>query len=99
MISVVCDSLVYVETNEEAQFSVEIVCSEYEPTGRRYACDATDEEWSHIAPLLPPVKLGGIPRTTVVHDVFGAILYMAPGAVSGVYCGRLSVGLGGLPVS
>ena len=50
---------------------------EYERTGRRYASDATDEEWSRIAPLLPPAKPGGRPRTTNLRDVFDAILYMA----------------------
>ena len=55
----------------------EITRPDYERTGRRYASDATDEEWSHIAPLLPPAKPGGRPRTTDLRDVFDAILYMA----------------------
>jgi len=55
----------------------EITRPEYERTGRRYASDATDEEWSHIAPLLPPAKPGGRPRKTNQRDVFDAILYMA----------------------
>ena len=55
----------------------EISLPDYERTGRRYASDATEEEWSHIAPLLPPAKPGGRPRTTNLRDVFDAILYMA----------------------
>src|SRR3546814_5542723 len=55
----------------------EITRPKYERSGRRYASDATDEEWCHIAPLLPPAKSGGRPRTTDLRDVFDAILYMA----------------------
>src|SRR3546814_20310612 len=55
----------------------EITRPKYERSGRRYARDATDEEWCHIAPLLPPAKSGGRPRTTDLRDVFDAILYMA----------------------
>ena len=55
----------------------EITRPKYERSGRRYASDATDAEWSHIAPLLPSAKPGGRPRTTNLRDVFDAILYMA----------------------
>ncbi len=55
----------------------EITRPDYERSGRRYASDATDEEWSHIAPFLPPAKSGGRPRTTDLRDVFDAILYVA----------------------
>jgi len=55
----------------------EITRPRYERSGRRYASDATDAEWSHIAPLLPSAKPGGRPRTTNLRDVFDAILYMA----------------------
>ncbi len=55
----------------------EITRPKYERSGRRYASDATDAEWSHIAPLLPAAKRGGRPRTTDLRDVFDAILYMA----------------------
>ena len=55
----------------------EITRDQYERKRRRYASDATDKEWSLIAPLLPPAKLGGRPRTTKLRDVFDAILYMA----------------------
>ena len=55
----------------------EITRRQYDRKGRRYASDATDDEWSHIEPLLPPAKPGGRPRTTKLRDVFDAILYMA----------------------
>jgi transposase len=55
----------------------EITRRQYEREGRRYASDATDDEWSHVALLLPPPKPGGRPRTTDLRDVFDAILYMA----------------------
>jgi putative transposase len=25
----------------------------------RYPCDLTDDEWSHIEPIIPPAKRGG----------------------------------------
>ena len=40
----------------------EITRPDDEHTGRRYASDATDAEWSHIAPLLPPATPGGRPE-------------------------------------
>jgi transposase len=45
--------------------------------GARYASDLTDAEWASIAPLMPPPKTTGRPRTTSLRDVFDAILYMA----------------------
>src|SRR6056297_678702 len=45
--------------------------------GGRYASDLTDVEWSLIAPLMPPPKTTGRPRTTDLRDVFDAILYVA----------------------
>jgi len=43
----------------------------------RYPSDLTDAEWALIAPLLPPAKPGGRPRTTDLRDVADAILYIA----------------------
>ena len=43
----------------------------------RYPSDLTDREWALIAPLLPPAKPGGRPRTTDLREVVEAILYMA----------------------
>ena len=45
--------------------------------GIRYASDLTDAEWALIAPLMPPPRTTGRPRTTYLRDVFDAILYMA----------------------
>jgi putative transposase len=43
----------------------------------RYPSDMTDEEWALLAPLLPPSKRGGRPRTTDLREVLNAILYLA----------------------
>lgn len=58
----------------------------YERSGRRYASDSTNAEWSHIAPLLPAAKRGGRPRKTDLRDVFDAICTWYPRAVSGACC-------------
>ena len=39
----------------------------------RYASDTTDEEWSVIEPLLPPVNELGRPRTTVLRSIVDAL--------------------------
>jgi putative transposase len=38
-----------------------------------------DAEWALIEPLLPPVKIGGRPRSTDLREVMNAILYLATG--------------------
>jgi len=43
----------------------------------RYPSDLTDREWVLIAPLLPPAKPGGRPRTTDLRAVVEALLYLA----------------------
>lgn len=43
----------------------------------RYPSDLTEREWSLIAPMLPPAKAGGRPRTTCLREVMNAILYIA----------------------
>ena len=45
--------------------------------GDKYASDLTDAEWALLAPLMPPPKKTGRPRTTCLRDVFDAILYVA----------------------
>ena len=55
----------------------EITRPKYERDFGRYASDLTDDEWALIAPILPPPKSTGRPRTTPVRDVFDAILYIA----------------------
>ena len=43
----------------------------------RYPSDLTGREWELIAPMLPPAKRGGRPRTTDLRAVVDAILYIA----------------------
>jgi putative transposase len=42
----------------------------------RYETDLSDEQWAHVAPLIPPAKPGGRPRSTDVRRVFEACLYV-----------------------
>lgn len=44
-----------------------------------YPSDLTDEQWSMIAPLIPPPKsgkAGGCPRTTDMRKVVNGLLYL-----------------------
>ncbi len=41
-----------------------------------YATDVTDEQWAFVAPLIPPAKHGGAPRTVDLRLVFNTILYV-----------------------
>lgn len=43
----------------------------------RYPSDLRDEEWTIIAPMLPPPRRGGRPRTTDLREVVNAIFYVA----------------------
>src|SRR5471030_76492 len=43
----------------------------------RYPSDLRDQEWKILAPMLPPAKHGGRPRTTCLRAVLDAILYIA----------------------
>jgi putative transposase len=45
----------------------------------RYPSDLRDEEWTIIAPMLPPPRRGGRPRTTDLREVVNAIFYVASG--------------------
>ena len=42
---------------------------------RHYTSDLTYEQWKWVAPLIPPAKFGGHPRTTNVLAVLNAIFY------------------------
>jgi transposase len=42
----------------------------------RYPSDLTDEEWSHIEPLIPPAKHGGRRREVKVREVLNGIMYV-----------------------
>jgi putative transposase len=41
-----------------------------------YPSDVTDEQWAPLAPLLPPARPGGRPRTTDIRAVVNALLYL-----------------------
>jgi len=43
----------------------------------RYPSDLTDAEWALVAPLIPPARPGGRPRTTDMREVMNAILFIA----------------------
>lgn len=48
----------------------------YKRVGGRYPSDLTDAEWTRLAPLIPPAKPGGRPRTTDMRAAMNAILYL-----------------------
>ena len=41
-----------------------------------YPADLTDASWALLAPLLPPARLGGRPRTTKLRAVIDAVFYL-----------------------
>lgn len=41
-----------------------------------YESDLTDRQWSLIAPLIPPPRPGGRPRSVVMREVVNGILYV-----------------------
>ncbi len=45
-------------------------------TRKRYPSDLSDTQWARLAPLLPPVKPGGRPRSRDPREVVEAILYV-----------------------
>jgi putative transposase len=47
-----------------------------ETVERLYDTDLTDAGWALIAPLLPPARPGGRPRTTNIRAVINAIFYL-----------------------
>ena len=55
----------------------DITREQHKRAGLRYPSDLTDAEWALIAPLLPPARPGGRPRTTDLREVVNAILYLA----------------------
>jgi transposase len=48
----------------------------YDRSRLRYESDLTDEEWSEIAPLIPPAKRGGNKRTVVIREVVNTLMYV-----------------------
>lgn len=43
---------------------------------RRYPTDLSDAQWTRLAPLVPPPKPGGRPRSADVREIVNAILYV-----------------------
>ena len=43
---------------------------------KSYPSDLTDAEWAILAPLLPPPKQGGRPRSAELREVMNAIFYV-----------------------
>ena len=47
-----------------------------ERSGLRYPSDLSDAEWALVAPLIPPSKHGGRPRSVNVREILNAIFYV-----------------------
>jgi putative transposase len=50
-----------------------------------YRSDLTDEQWAVLAPLLPPAKSGGAPRTVDLRAVVNTLFYQARTGVQWEY--------------
>jgi transposase len=48
----------------------------YDRSHLRYESDLTDAEWALVAPLIPPAKHGGAPRTVDIREVLNGLLYI-----------------------
>ena len=48
----------------------------YDRSKLRYPSDVTDEEWGHIASLIPPAKRGGRKRSVDVREVVNGLMYI-----------------------
>ena len=48
----------------------------YDRSKLRYPSYVTDEEWGHIAPLIPPAKRGGRKRSVDVREVVNGLMYI-----------------------
>ena len=46
----------------------------YDRSKLRYPSDRTDEEWSHVAPLIPPARRGGNKRTVNGREVVNGLM-------------------------
>jgi len=44
--------------------------------GNRLPSDLSDPEWGRLVPLIPPGKLGGLPRKTDMRSAMNAIFYL-----------------------
>ena len=48
----------------------------YDRSQLRYPSDLTDDEWAHVAPLIPPPKPGGNKRTFDTREVMNGVMYV-----------------------
>ena len=48
----------------------------YDRSRLRYPSDLTDDEWAHVAPLIPPARRGGNKRHVDVREVMNGIMYV-----------------------
>ena len=48
----------------------------YDRSRLRYPSDLTDDEWAHVAPLIPPARRGGNRRHVDVREVMNGIMYV-----------------------
>ena len=48
----------------------------YDRSQLRYPSDLTDDEWGHVAPLIPAAKAGGNKRSVDVREVMNGIMYV-----------------------
>src|SRR5438045_8693935 len=48
----------------------------YDRSKLRYPSDLTDEEWSHVEPLIRPGKRGGNKRTVNIREVVNGLMYI-----------------------
>ena len=48
----------------------------YDRSKLRYPSDLTDQEWSHVEPLIPPARHGGNKRTVNVREVVNGLMYI-----------------------
>ncbi len=46
-----------------------------------YSSDLTDAQWTELAPLLPPSKPRGHPRTVDLREIVYGILYVLRGGI------------------
>ena len=48
----------------------------YDRSRLRYPSDLTDEEWSLVAPLIPPARRGGNKRHVNVREIVNGLMYV-----------------------
>ena len=48
----------------------------YDRDELRYPSDLTDDEWSHIEPIIPPAKRGGRKRSVEPREIVNGLMYV-----------------------